>query len=237
MSKATRYAVGGDTQLEPLAPIARAAGVSTPGLGAPRRLLWAVVSGVTAIGLTVLVVQVARGRGGGNDGRDRVAVGDSPAGDASRGRRTRGTVGVLTRVQIRLVNAHDAPIADARVLLCPSGEVFNTSEELEHIQECIEARRERNIVWFYAMGKTDASGSLVLEYTRLDDSDDPLFETEGSTSGTSFPFGGTVRIDAPSCGTIFRELEGAKNIRFQQHDSGPPPRRIAEAEFVIRCGA
>ena len=109
---------------------------------------------------------------------------------------------------------------------------MRTDEDVASMRAAIEFRLANGTgAWKFAVGKTDQLGIAELEYTRLDEADDPLFDGGAQGAAEDFPFGASVRIDSETYGTVFRELVGAKNVRYRRENM----RHVAEAEFVVRC--
>ncbi len=149
-----------------------------------------------------------------------------------------GSGTVLVRVRIHVIDASGRPVADARVVASPLARA--REEAVEAIRRSIQLSRASGEIagdgW--AIGTTDASGVASLEYTLSGAVEGG--EGEWIPEG-SFPFADHVRVDSVECGTIFRELDAPRNVRYDLNP-GPIGRGsvgvvewVAEADFEVRC--
>ena len=146
------------------------------------------------------------------------------------------TVTALVRVRILLRDARNRPVAGARVMVAPTKDVMRTEEDVESIRRAIEFRlAQGERAWTCAIGKTGQDGAVELEFTRLTESDDPLFDDEQDSARKPFVFGAYVRVDARSCGTVLQELGDGRSIHYRRITTPTGRLPVAEAEFVVHC--
>jgi hypothetical protein len=168
--------------------------------------------------------------------------GGSPSVERKYETRTRGTVEVLVRARVRVVDAQDEPVPGARVVVAPSEDAIGTEEDIARVRRGIDIDLAQGYrTWDFAIGSTNQHGVADLEYVQLAEADDPLFERADewtSTATEKFPFSAIVRVDGGACQSVFSELHSARGARYRRYrrtEGSKGPWRVAEAEFLINC--